>query len=341
MKSSTKLNPDYSVIIPNYNGSAFILDCLKSLFIAAKNCSQSQFEIILVDNNSHDNSPQMFKNFFLKNNLANLRSNIYHLKSNHGFAAAVNHGINRSKYPFVVVANNDIVLKSDWFKLVSAAITQNQLPKISAFFGTILTRDGQKFESQGLKFFINGRCHNISNGKPFSPSILATYLKNYSFTHPIWGAPAALVVYPKKIIKSAGLFDPTFFAYEEDVDLSLRLHKLGYQSLYIPKAISYHWGGSTSKLMGNFRHRMDAKNWIYIIIKNYSAAEFWSNWWQIFIERLRNLSGLIKSTLKIYKLKSIFRLPWDIVRTYGEVVVKLPEMLQKRRHIQKMIKYHY
>lgn len=335
MKSKTHLNPNYSIIIPNYNGSAFILDCLKSLFSAIKKCPKNQFEVILVDNNSHDNSPKIFKSFFKKNNLPHLQSNIYQLTSNLGFAAAVNHGINQAKHSFVVVTNNDIVLKSDWFKLVSNAIAQNQLPKISTFFGTVLTRDGKKFESQGLKFFLNGRCHNISNGKKFIPAKLA------SQNIPSWGASAALAVYPKKIIQSVGLFDSTFFAYEEDVDLSLRFHKLGYQSLYIPQAISYHWGGSTSKLMGNFRHRMDAKNWIYIIIKNYSAQEFWTNCWQIFIERLRNFSGLIKNTLKIYKLKSIFRLPLDIISTYGEVIIKLPEMFQKRHQIQKMIKYHY
>jgi len=87
---------------------------------------------------------------------------------------------------------------------------------------------------------------------------------------------------------------------------------------------------------------MDAKNWIYIIIKNYSSKEIKDYFLALSIERLRNLSGLIKSTIRIYKFKSIFYLPFDIVRTYGEVIVNLSKMIQKRRQIQKMIKYgHY
>lgn len=326
----------YSLVIPNYNGSAFILDCLKSIFSAVKNCPHTPFEIILVDNNSHDNSPLIFKNFFQKNKLPNLQSKVCYLTSNTGFAAAVNYGINRSNYSHIVVVNNDIVLKSNWFKLVSDAIVKNTIPKISTFFGTVLTRDGQKFESQGLKFYPNGRCHNIANGQKYFTSKLPQTPKI------VWGASAALAVYPKKVIKSVDMFDPDFFAYEEDVDLCLRFYKLGYQTIYVPQAISYHLGGATSKLMGNFRYRMDAKNWIYIIIKNYSSKEIKDYFLALSIERLRNLSRLIKSTIRIYKFKSIFYLPFDIVRTYGEVIVNLSKMIQKRRQIQKMIKYgHY
>lgn len=73
------------------------------------------------------------------------------------------------------------------------------------------------------------------------------------------------------------MFDQDFFAYEEDVDLALRLTKFGYKTLYIPKAISYHLGGGTSNQMGNFRARMDVKNWFFIIIKNYSLKEITKN----------------------------------------------------------------
>ncbi|HOR01657.1 MAG TPA: glycosyltransferase family 2 protein [Candidatus Woesebacteria bacterium] len=327
--------PNYSIIIPNYNGSAFIPDCLKSIFAAVKNCPQNQFEIILVDNNSHDHSPSIFKDFFSQNKLSHLQSAVYYQQSNTGFAAAINYGINHAACPYVVVTNNDIVIKPDWFQIVSKVIVKNKTPKVSTFFGTILTRDGTRFESQGLKFYPNGRCHNLANGQKYLTSKLPQN------PQVVWGASAALAVYPKKIIQSVGLFDSDFFAYEEDVDMALRFHKLGYQTIYVPQAISYHWGGATSKSMGNFRHRMDAKNWIYIIIKNYSSKEIQKNFWSIFVERLRNLSYLIKQTLKIYRLKSIFYLPFDIIRTYGEVIINFPTMIQKRRHIQKMIKYSH
>ena len=326
-------SPNFSVIIPNYNGSDFIIDCLTSLIINVQKCPQSKFEVIIVDNASTDNSLQLAKSFLNKSSLY-LSSNIYHLKSNLGFAGAVNYGINHSQYEYIVLLNNDLILESNWFAIVSQTINQNNNSQIVTFCGTVLNKDGTKFESQGLQFFPHGQCLNISNNQPFNKTKISDLRSKIL----IWGASAALVVYQKDALQKIGLFDPDFFAYEEDVDVAYRLQRFGYQTLYIPSAISYHLGGGTSRKMGNFRYRMDAKNWIYLIIKNYSNSEIIKNFLPIFIERLRNLSGLIKNTIKIYHLKSIWILPKDLIKTYGEVLVKLPKMLQKRHQIQKLLK---
>ena len=332
--SSEHLN--FSVIIPNYNGSQYVIDCLNSLSQAIKQYPKSKFELIFVDNGSIDNSCQLFNDYFKQNKFSNLTFKIDRLKSNFGFAGAVNRGIKQSQHPWVVLLNNDLTMEPNWFQIISKEIQKNLNSKIITFFGTVLTKDGTKFESQGLKYYFNGKCKNISNGKPFSSKAL----KLHSSNSLVWGASASLIVYKKEIIKKIGLFDDDFFAYEEDVDLAFRLNKLGYKTLYIPKAISYHLGGGTSNKMANFRNRMDAKNWIYLIIKNYSASEFWGNFGNIFVERLRNFSGLAKSTINKYHLKSILYLPYDITRTYGEVILKLPKMLIKRHQIKKLVKYH-
>ncbi|MDD4938222.1 MAG: glycosyltransferase family 2 protein, partial [Candidatus Shapirobacteria bacterium] len=277
---------NFSIIIPNHNGAKFLPKCLDSLQKAINNCPNSKFEIVIVDNNSQDNSLQIVQNF----NFKDLK--IIRKSKNLGFASAINLGIKKSKYDFVIPCNNDLHLKTNWFKLISQTIKENKDPKIITFFGTVLDKEGTHYESQGLKFFIQGKAQNISNGKTFS----SKDIKNHNSNKLIWGASAALVVYQKDILQKVGLFDNDFFAYEEDVDLSLRLHKLGFKTLYIPQAICYHLGGGTSNTMGNFRQKMDFKNWIYIIIKNYSTKEFWVNLPAIFIERLRNFSFLVKNT---------------------------------------------
>ena len=317
----------FSVIIPNFNGVDFLINCLKSLTQAIKNCPQSNFEIIIVDNNSHDNSLEKIEEFKHSLKIENCELRIIKNKSNTGFAFAVNQGINISKYPYSCVCNNDLKIEPNWFKIVTQNIIDNQnSPKISTFFGTVLNYDGTTFESQGLDFNYSGKCQNISNGEKF----LASSILNLK-SRLIWGAPAALIIYKKEILEKIGMFDPDFFAYEEDVDLALRLHLFGYQTLYIPQAICYHMGGATSKKMGNFRNRMDAKNWIYIIIKNYSTKQIFKNFFSIIEQRLRNLSGLIKNT----PFKHLFK---DIFQTYSEVIFNFPKMTQKRHHIQKMLK---
>ncbi len=320
--------PNFSIIIPNYNGAQFIADCLNSLYQSIQNCPNSEFEIILVDNGSKDNSIEIFQKIIPKN----IHYKILLNSQNKGFAPAVNQGINKAKYEYVVLLNNDLTMEPDWFQLISNQIKINKDPKITTFFGTVLTKDGSKFESQGLEFFYSGKAQNISNGKDFTPS--TTY--DLQSTKLVWGASAALVVYKKETLEKIGLFDEDFFAYEEDVDLALRLHNLNYKTLYIPAAISYHIGGGTSNKMGIFRYKMDAKNWIYIIIKNFSKKEIITNLPKIIEERLRNLSGLSKQTIRIYKLKSIFYLPYILFSTYGEVLVKLPKMFNKRKSIKKL-----
>lgn len=324
------LSVDFSIVIPNFNGSKFINDCLNSLVVSIKNCPNSKFELIFVDNGSKDNSIKIAKNITKKFSILNTKYLI--LDTNHGFAGAVNKGINHSKHPYVVVLNNDLTMKTDWFQLIASTIKNNQNSNIATYSGTVLNKEGTKFESQGLDYKIQGKCLNISNGKKFDKNVFLTAKKL------VWGASASLIVYQKDIIQNIGLFDTDFFAYEEDVDLAFRLNKLGYKTLYIPQAISYHLGGGTSNLMGNFRSRMDVKNWIFLIIKNYSTTDFLFNFFSIIIERLRNLSGLIKNTIIKYHFLSIFYLPYDIVKTYGEVFIKLPKILQKRHQIQKMIK---
>jgi len=207
-------------------------------------------------------------------------------------------------------------------KLILVGFIKSRDQNIAAYCGTVLNIDGTKFESQGLKYFMKGKCLNIKNGKIFKKSSL----KNKK---PIivWGSSAALVVYEKELIQNIGLFDEDFFAYEEDVDLSYRLNKSGLRTLLIPSAISYHLGGGTSGQMGVFRNKMDAKNWFFIIIKNYSVPELIKYFPSIFFERLRNLSCLIKTH---FYNKNIISIPFSLISTYATVLLKTPLMIKKR-----------
>ena len=332
----------FSIIIPNYNGASFLTDCLNSLTKAITNCPNSNFELIFVDNGSKDNSCQIFTDFFKKVSLSSrgdadlsaegFQTKIIYLPSNNGFAGAVNLGIEKAKHEWVVLLNNDLTMEPNWFQLISQNIKDNKDKKVATFFGTVLTKDGTKIESQGLDFFYSGKCQNVSNGQKFSPSTT----DDRRPTIYVWGSSAALVVYNKKIITKIGLFDQDFFAYEEDVDLALRLHNLGFKTLYNPQALSYHLGGGTSNKMGIFRYKMDVKNWIYIIIKNFSKKEILDNLSSIIEQRLINLSGLNKQIIYIYKLKSFFYLPYIFISVYGEVLLNLPKMFNKRQQINKL-----
>jgi GT2 family glycosyltransferase len=316
---------DFSIIIPNYNGEFFLTTCLPALLRSLSSLpSRSQTEIILVDNGSTDNSVSLSQKLIPQIKIIKNTKNL-------GFAPAVNQGIKKATGNWVVILNNDLILSPSWFlNLHQALNTKN--PKIATVFGQVLNKGGTHIESQGLKFFDCGKAINIANGQKYSSAKNKT-----SSSHLIWGASASAVAYHRPTLLKVGLFDPDFFAYEEDVDLALRLHSLGYQTLYLPQAISYHLGSGTSSRMGNLRARMDAKNWFFIIIKNYSGQKILKNLFPILLERARNFSGLCKQTIKIYGPKSIYYLPLSILTTYGRLFLKLPLMLKKRHAIQKQI----
>lgn len=256
-----------SIIIPNFNGSRFLPD----LFSNLKKAILPGYEIIFVDNGSTDNSISLAKTYFPKTIFIKNSSNL-------GFAAAVNQGIKIAHQPYICLLNNDLVLDKNWFQYISASI--NKFPNVACFCGTVLNKDGTSVESQGISFDWSGKCLQIKNQ---SAGL-------------IWGSSAAVVVYKKKILEKIGLFDEKYFAYLEDVDVAFRLQKNHYQTMLIPKAVSFHLGGGTSGRMGNFRAKQTFKNWFYFISKNYSFFQIIINLPSIFIERLRNLSYLLKST---------------------------------------------
>lgn len=319
---------NFSVIIPNFNGAHFLIDCLKSLHQAIINCPNSEFEIIFVDNNSYDNSVEIFETIIPKNFNYRILLN----SKNKGFAPAVNQGIKAAKHDWVVLLNNDLVMEPNWFQLISSEIKKNK--KIATYFGTVLNKEGTKFESQGFKFYLQGKVENVSNGQKFNKSTI----DDLSSAKQVFGANASLIVYNKKIIQKIGLFDESFFAYLEDVDISLRLFNLGYKSIYIPQAISYHLGGGTSKRMKNLRSRLCYRNWFFIIIKNYSLKDIFKNFRQIILERLKNLSYFFKETYSIYNWKTFFVFPYDFLKTSLEIIISLPHLLKERKNIQKLLK---
>lgn len=260
-----------SIVIPNYNGATYLKKCLDSLASCA---DLPKHEIIIVDNGSTDGSQDQAK---IKN------------KTNLGFATAINQGVSLAKYDWVLALNNDITFHKNYFKEIGPYLNTNY----AAIAGQVLSHDGKKVESLGLKYYNYGKCHNISNGQLYKPA-------TNSQTRTVWGLNAACTFYNKEILKKVGGFDERFFAYEEDVDLAYRLSKLGYNSLLVPTAICYHIGGATSSKMGYFRQKHDFKNWILLIIKNYSLSDIIQNSPEIFIERGRNLSGLAKAMFKYY-----------------------------------------
>lgn len=304
----------FSIIIPNYNGINLLKECLKSI--------PQTFELILIDNGSADGSLNYLKS--LKEKRKNTK--VVFNKRNLGFAKAINQGALLAKSEYLVILNNDIQLASNWFSLMEGAIKEWQAKdKIGSYFGKVLDRKGERIESTGLRFWIKGKALNRGNGERNSKD-------KYNKEEIVFGGSASAVVYKKEAFFEVGMFDEQFFAYEEDVDLALRMNGAGWKTLYVPRAVSHHLGGETSKRMGNLRQRLDIVNWWLIIAKNYPLSVIVKNLPALLIERGRNLSGLIKSS-------SWQSFAFDFFRTCGRLMVKLPLAFIKRKPLSFLNQY--
>lgn len=241
------------------------------------------------------------------------------------FTKGVNEGIKKGKSPIVAIINDDVKLHKNWLHEAYVVLEKNS--NCAAIATKVLSFDGKYIDSCGLSIGFEGKAFKIGYREEVSND-------KYNTIKEVFGVPCSAALFRREALEKVRLFDEDFGSYLEDIDLSFRLRMLGYTIFYAPKAIAYHKIHATSKKLGNLKARMDVKNWIYIILKNYPLSFIIKYARPIIIERLRNLSGLFKQTIYIYNWKSIWLIPYSLFTTYGEVIIKFPKMLRKRKEIQ-------
>lgn len=209
--------PLVSVIIVNFNGKKLLKNCLESLM----KVTYKKFEVILVDNNSTDDSVE-----FVKNHYPSVM--IIKLDKNYGFVEPNNIGAKNAKGDFLLFLNNDTIVKSDF--LTELVIAANQDSKIAILQSLLLKPNGE-IDSSGD--FID------KYGVAFSSK------EKVENTREILSARGAAMMIKNEVFKKLGGFDEKFFASYEDVDLGWRAWILGFKVVVLPKSIVYHIGGQT------------------------------------------------------------------------------------------------
>nr|WP_295263198.1 glycosyltransferase family 2 protein [uncultured Blautia sp.] len=239
---------EVSVVIPNFNGIAFLDSVLASL----EGQTLSDFEVILVDNGSTDGSCS-----FVTANYPWVH--LIELTENFGFCGAVNAGIRAAKAPYVLLLNNDTEVKEDFVEEMLAAIRRHK-NAFSCGARMVQYHDRDKLDDVGNYYCALGWSFARGRGKD---------IHAYETEDKIFSACAGAAIYRKKIIEKIGYFDEEHFAYLEDTDIGYRARIYGYENWYAPKAIVYHVGSGTSGSRYNqFKTRYSSRNNIYLIYKN-------------------------------------------------------------------------
>jgi GT2 family glycosyltransferase len=211
--------PKISVIIVNYNGKTLLEKCLESLF----KVNYDNFEVILVDNNSTDETVD-----FITKNYPSII--LIKLDSNKGFAEPNNIGAKIAKGEHLLFLNNDTIVTPNFISEL-VKIMENDT-KVAICQSLLLKLDGS-VDSSGD--FIDN-LGVVYNSKTKTDEI-----------REISSARGASMLVRSFIFKKLDGFDKNFFVSFEDVDLGWRTWIFGYRVFLAPKSIVYHLGGTTIK----------------------------------------------------------------------------------------------
>lgn len=238
-----------TVVIPNWNGKAYLKDCLDSLLIQKDTAA----EIIVVDNGSSDGSVS-----FLEEHYKAVQVIQFH--ENTGFCKAVNAGIRAAETEYVILLNNDTRADEYFIKRLEDRIGQSEkLFSVSAKL--VSMQNPEIVDDAGDYYCALGWAFAEGKGKQDSPA--------YSRPKKIFAACGGAAIYRRKIFEEIGLFDENHFAYLEDIDIGYRARIYGYFNMYEPEAVVYHAGSATSGSKYNeFKVNFSSRNSVYIVRKN-------------------------------------------------------------------------
>lgn len=226
---------ELSIIIVNYKTPLLTTFCIQSVINTIK---EIKYEIIVVDNNSNDDSEKKIKSkypeiIWVQN------------KINEGFGRANNKGIDVSKGKYLLFLNSDVQVCEKTIDTCLNFCEENK--NIGVLGCTILNEDNslQKsvyFDAASFKSMI------VNN-------LLINYFGGYK-NKKINAIMGSFMLVPKTVIEKVGSFDPDFFLYSEEIELCMRISKAGFKIEYFKEATAYHKheGSQTNKKM-NLRQR--------------------------------------------------------------------------------------
>lgn len=243
-----------SIVLPNMNGAGWLRPCLESLFAQ----TEQDFELILVDNASADESLDILREYAQRPNVTLIEN-----RENNGFAPAVNQGIRAAQAPYVLLFNNDAFAKPDMLEKMLAAMEADE--RIFAVQSYMLRHtEPEKADDAGDFVTLFGWAYKRGDGLP---------AEKYKKSRRIFSACGGAAMYRRSAFLETGIFEEAYFAYLEDVDISWRANSLGWRNVLCIDAVCTHIGSATSSgaqggKYNDFKSLQSGRNSLLLPYKN-------------------------------------------------------------------------
>jgi len=294
---------DFSIILINFNSSAYIEPCLERL---RSQIFSGSSEIVVVNNLSTDGSLEILsKHSDLT--LINPGKNL-------GFSGGNNLGISKTSGKYILCLNFDCLLNADFLQKVYDAF--EAMPQVGMISGKLY-----KLIDMQPTMYLD------STGIDFTTLIPADrgewqYDKcQYDCETNIFGPSGAAGCYRREALedvvhRKTRYFDEQMFIYCEDIDLAWRLNLAGWEGLFLPDAIAYHERGATRKTSVWKRagyYAIGFRNRLFTILKNLRREDMKGRLKKIFRQEWRFLSSwcgnsLARWAIAVYVMFGLVRL---------------------------------
>jgi len=302
-------DPDFSIVVANWNGASFLRRGLGSLILSA-HATHRPHEIIVVDDASTDDSPSLIEKEF-----PSVRLIRHH--NNQGFGITANDGVRAARAKIVVLCNNDLIAREEFIPHLLAPLSNSAIFAVSG--KTIDWEDGKPNHIEMHAVWRNGLLAQY-HSDPMEP-VETTFFQG--------GACACR----RDVFLQLGGFCPIFEpGYWEDYDLGYLARKAGWRILYEPRAIAIHLGkASMSARYG--RDRLEIilrRNQILFTWLNLSDSALWlRHCFQFPIALLRDLARTENSPLA----KGFIRAVPLVGKVFAERLRRRSELRKSDREI--------
>lgn len=298
-----------SVIIVNFNGEVIIRDCINAL----RKQTYDDFEIVIVDNGSSDNTLKVIHQFLKKTSIKS-PVKVIPITRNLGFSGGNAEGLRHASGNYIALLNNDTEPNEKWLSELASHMDSDS--KVGVCASKLLVFNSGQIDSAGdgytrmLKGFKNGEGEQSIK---FNKQRL------------VFGACAGAALYRREMLEQIGFLDEDFFLIHEDTDLNFRAQLAGWKVLYVPTAVVHHKVRSSIGVMSDTAVYYSLRNSELVRIKNVSFGVFLRCFPEFIL-------GVISEFLYFAVKHKRFRL---YIKAKRDALKMLPRMWEKRRIIMK------
>ena len=245
-----------SIIIPHYNNQDILISCIVSL----KKLDYTNYEIIVVNNNSTDGSIEYVKNNYKDIIIANAKKNL-------GYAGGCNFGAQQANGEYLLFLNNDTIHEKNFLDILVSRLDENR--DIASIQPKILNiKNKNYFDYAGASGgYLDYLVFPFTRGRIFN-TIEKDTGQYDDFSKVFWASGAGFIT-RKNIFNKINGFDNSLFAHMEEIDYHWKSHLMGFEVWVEPKSVIYHHGGKTLSYMSPIKTYLNHRNSLILLLSNY------------------------------------------------------------------------